>query len=203
MNFTLPKLHFQYNDLEPFFDQKTMEIHHNKHHQTYINNLNEELTKYPKINLTLEQMLTNLTLIPEDIRQKVRNNGGGHFNHTFFWKILKLNHGANPQGKLKEMITTTFGSIESFKNYFSTTAKNIFGSGWAWLILDKQGCLTITQTTNQDVVLKQGTPLLGLDVWEHAYYLSYQNRRIDYIEAFFNVLNWQQIETNLLQASQK
>ncbi|CCP88167.1 superoxide dismutase [Candidatus Phytoplasma solani] len=197
MQFSLPKLNFKYDALEPFFDAKTMEIHHTKHHQTYINNLNDALKQHQQINLTLEQMLTNLSLLPKDIRQIVRNNGGGHFNHTFFWTLLKLNHGILPQGLLEELINRDFGSLEGFKNAFANIAKTIFGSGWAWMIINPKGHLEVTSTPNQDVVLDQGIPLIGLDVWEHAYYLNYQNRRIDYIEAFFNVLDWQQVATNL------
>ncbi|GAK74104.1 MAG: superoxide dismutase [Candidatus Phytoplasma asteris] len=200
MNFTLLSLPYQYDALEPFFDTKTMQLHHLKHHQTYINNLNDALKKHPQLNLSLEQMLTDLSLVPQDIRQTVRNNGGGHFNHSFFWTILKVNNGNTPQGLLKEMIDCEFGSIDSFKDKFANAAKTIFGSGWAWLVLTPQQKLAITFTPNQDVVLNQGTPLLGLDVWEHAYYLSYQNRRVDYIEAFFSVLDWEKVQNNLTQA---
>ncbi|MBY7576781.1 superoxide dismutase, partial [Candidatus Phytoplasma sp. Tabriz.2] len=159
----------------------------------------DALKKHPQLNLSLEQMLTDLSLVPQDIRQTVRNNGGGHFNHSFFWNILKVNNGNTPQGLLKEMIDCEFGSIDSFKDKFANAAKNIFGSGWAWLVLTAQQKLAITFTPNQDVVLNQGTPLLGLDVWEHAYYLSYQNRRVDYIEAFFSVLDWEKVQNNLTQ----
>ncbi|GLH60337.1 superoxide dismutase [Paulownia witches'-broom phytoplasma] len=199
MNFTLLSLPYQYDALEPFFDTQTMQLHHLKHHQTYINNLNDALKKHPQLNLSLEQMLTDLSLVPQDIRQTVRNNGGGHFNHSFFWRILKVNNGNIPQGLLKEMIDCEFGSIDSFKDKFANAAKTIFGSGWAWLVLTPQQKLAITFTPNQDVVLNQGTPLLGLDVWEHAYYLSYQNRRVDYIEAFFSVLDWEKVQNNLTQ----
>ncbi|WP_349401834.1 superoxide dismutase [Candidatus Phytoplasma solani] len=197
MHFTLPHLHFSYDALEPFLDKKTMELHHSKHHQTYVNNLNDALKKYPHINFSLEEILTDLSLIPQDIRQIVRNNGGGHLNHSLFWNILKLNHGTSPQGLLKDLINRDFGSLESFKNSFRDVSKSIFGSGWAWLILNHKNHLEIVSTFNQDVVLNQGKPLLALDVWEHAYYLNYQNRRIDYIEAFFNVIDWKQVETNL------
>jgi Fe-Mn family superoxide dismutase len=200
MNFILPSLPYQYDALEPFFDTKTMQLHHLKHHQQYINNLNDALKKYPQLNLSLEQMLTDLSLVTQDIRTTVRNNGGGHFNHCIFWTILKANNGKTPQGLLKEMIDYEFGSLDIFKDKFANVAKNIFGSGWAWLILTPQKKLAITFTLNQDVVLNQGTPLLGLDVWEHAYYLSYQNRRVDYIEAFFNVLNWEKVQNKLNQA---
>ncbi|AGL91028.1 Superoxide dismutase [Candidatus Phytoplasma australiense] len=197
MQFSLPPLNFKYDALEPFLDKKTMELHYSKHHQTYVNNLNDSLKKHPQITLSLREMLTDLSLVPQDIRQTCRNNGGGHLNHSFFWNILKLNHGQGPQGILKDLINRDFGSLETFKNNFANTAKTIFGSGWAWLILNRKGRLEITSTFNQDVVFNQGEPLLALDVWEHAYYLSYQNRRVDYIEAFFNVIDWNQVETNL------
>lgn len=189
MKYELPKLPYAYDALEPFIDAQTMEIHHSKHHQAYVNNLNAALAKHPNLTTPLETLLADLTLVPEDIRGAVRNNGGGHFNHSFFWPLLKVNGGAKPTGKLLEAINRDLGSFDQFKEAFSTAAKTRFGSGWAWLIV-KDGKLVVTSTPNQDTPLSEGTPLLGLDVWEHAYYLAYQNRRPDYVEAFFNIVDW-------------
>lgn len=189
MKYELPKLPYAYDALEPFFDAKTMEIHHSKHHQAYINNLNAALEKHPNLNLDLVDMLKDLSLVPEDIRGAVRNNGGGHFNHSFFWPLLKVNNGSKPSGSLLDAINRDLGSFDLFKEQFSNAAKTRFGSGWAWLIL-QEGKLVVTSTPNQDTPLAEGTPLLGLDVWEHAYYLAYQNRRPDFVEAFFSVINW-------------
>lgn len=190
MKYELPKLPYEYNSLEPFIDQKTMEIHHTKHHQAYINNLNAALEKHPEFKLSLEEMLTDLTKVPEDIRGAVQNNGGGHFNHSFFWPLLKVNNGQKPEGKLLDAINKAFDSFEEFKEQFGNAAKTRFGSGWAWLIVTKDKALKVVSTPNQDTPLKDGKPLLGLDVWEHAYYLNYQNRRPDYVSAFFNIINW-------------
>ena len=190
MKHTLPELNYKYDSLEPFIDAKTMEIHHTKHHQAYVNNLNAALEKHPELNLGLEAMLENLELVPEDIRGAVRNNGGGHFNHALFWNLLKVNNGKGPEGALLDAITTTFGSFDNFKDLFAKAAATRFGSGWAWLIVNKKGELEVLSTANQDTPLNLGTPILGLDVWEHAYYLNYQNRRPDYVSAFFQVVNW-------------
>lgn len=190
MKYELPKLPYAYDALEPFIDQKTMEIHHTKHHQAYINNLNAALDKHPELDKPLDVLLKDLNLVPEDIRGAVRNNGGGHFNHSFFWPLLKVNHGEGPKGELAKAINATFGSFETFKETFSTAAKTRFGSGWAWLVVTPEKTLKVTSTPNQDTPLQEGLPILGLDVWEHAYYLNYQNRRPDYVSAFFNVINW-------------
>ncbi len=194
MSYTLPTLTYAYDALEPFFDARTMEIHHTKHHQAYINNLNAALEKHPELKLSLEEMLKDLTKVPQDIRGAVQNNGGGHYNHSFFWLLLKVNNGATPQGKLLEAINKTFGSFDAFKEQFSNAAKTRFGSGWAWLIVDNNKELKVLSTANQDTPLAEGKPILGLDVWEHAYYLNYQNRRPDYVSAFFNVINWDVVE---------
>jgi len=194
MSYTLPTLTYAYDALEPFFDARTMEIHHTKHHQAYINNLNAALEKHPELKLSLEEMLKDLTKVPQDIRGAVQNNGGGHYNHSFFWLLLKVNNGATPQGKLLEAINKSFGSFDAFKEQFSNAAKTRFGSGWAWLIVDNNKELKVLSTANQDTPLAEGKPILGLDVWEHAYYLNYQNRRPDYVSAFFNVINWDVVE---------
>ena len=193
MKYTLPALGYDYNALEPFIDAKTMEIHHTKHHQAYVNNLNAALEKHPEFNLELEVFLKDLNLVPEDIRTAVRNNGGGHFNHAFFWDLLKVNNGQLPEGELLEAINRDFGSFDNFKDLFSKAAATRFGSGWAWLILNNEGKLEVTSTPNQDTPLAQGKPLLGLDVWEHAYYLNYQNRRPDYVSAFFQIVDWNKV----------
>jgi len=194
MKYKLPELGFAYDALEPFIDAKTMEIHHTKHHQAYVNNLNAALEKHPDFKVELEDFLADLTLVPEDIRTAVRNNGGGHFNHTFFWQLLKVNNGKGPKGALLDAINDTFGSFDKFKEEFSKAAATRFGSGWAWLIVTKDNKLKVTSTPNQDTPLAEGRPLLGLDVWEHAYYLNYQNRRADYVSAFFQVVNWDKVE---------
>jgi Fe-Mn family superoxide dismutase len=197
MAFTLEKLPYAYDALEPFIDAKTMEIHHGKHHQAYITNLNAALEKHPELKIEtmddLKALLADLDSVPVDIQAAVRNNGGGHFNHAFFWPLLKKNDGKKPSGKLMDAITDSYGSFESFQEAFSNAAKTRFGSGWAWLV-KKGDKLVVTSTPNQDTPLTDGTPLLGLDVWEHAYYLNYQNRRPDYVGAFFNVVNWEAVE---------
>ncbi len=193
MKYELPKLTYAYDALEPFIDAKTMEIHYTKHHNAYVNNLNAALEKHPELNENLADMLANFELIPEDIRGAVRNNGGGHFNHSLFWSILKVNNGQGPKGQLLEAINKAFGSVEKFKDAFATAAKTRFGSGWAWLIVNQKGELEVVSTPNQDTPLALGRPILGLDVWEHAYYLHYQNRRPDYVNAFFNVINWDEV----------
>ncbi|KOR75519.1 Superoxide dismutase [Candidatus Phytoplasma pruni] len=198
--YQLPQLPYDYDVLEPFIDTKTMEIHHQKHHQAYVNNLNIVLEKYPQINADLEVLLKDLSLVPEEARTAVRNNGGGHYNHSFFWQILQVNNGAQPIGKLKEWIERDYQSVENLKDQIALKAKTVFGSGWAWLILNHHQKLEVVSTANQDTVLNLGYPLLGIDVWEHAYYLHYQNRRPDYIEAFYNVVNWQQVAKNLEEA---
>ncbi len=187
-------LPYAYDSLEPHIDEQTMRIHHDKHHQAYVNNLNTALEKHPELqDKSVEELLKNLNAIPEDIRTAVRNNGGGHANHSLFWLIMGP-HGGEPSGKLANAINATFGSFESFKEQFSNAAATRFGSGWAWLSVDASGKLVVTSTPNQDSPLSEGlTPILGLDVWEHAYYLKYQNRRGDYIGAWWNVVNWDEV----------
>lgn len=194
MSYTLPKLDYAYDALEPFIDARTMEIHYTKHHQAYITNLNAALEKHPEFNLSLEEMLADLSKVPQDIRGAVQNNGGGHYNHSFFWPLLKVNNGETPKGALLEAINKAFSSFDGFKEQFGNAAKTRFGSGWAWLIVTKDKNLKVLSTANQDTPLAEGTPILGLDVWEHAYYLNYQNRRPDYVSAFFNVVNWAVVE---------
>ena len=194
MKYELPKLPYAYDALEPFIDAKTMEIHYAKHHNAYVTNLNAALEKHPDLNTPLVDLLKDLSKVPADIRGAVQNNGGGHFNHSFFWPLLKVNNGAKPTGKLLDAINRDFGSYDDFVTTFSNAAKTRFGSGWAWLIV-KNGKLVVTSTANQDTPLAEGTPILGLDVWEHAYYLNYQNRRPDYVSAFFAVVNWDAVST--------
>ncbi len=194
MTYELPKLSYAYDALEPFIDARTMEIHYSKHHQAYVNNLNAALDKHPELTTPLEELLADLSLVPADIRTAVQNNGGGHFNHTFFWSLLKVNNGALPKGELADAINKSFGSFDAFKEAFGNAAKTRFGSGWAWLIVTPGNELKVLSTPNQDTPLSEGKPILGLDVWEHAYYLNYQNRRPDYVSAFFNVINWDKVE---------
>lgn len=190
MTFELPKLDYAYHALEPHIDATTMEIHHSKHHQAYVTNLNAALAQAPEFfEKTIEELVANLDALPENIRTAVRNNGGGHANHAFFWTSLSAN-GGELHGELKDTIVETFGSVESFKEAFETAAKTRFGSGWAWLVVSN-GQLEVVSTPNQDTPLMEGkTPILGLDVWEHAYYLNYQNRRPDYVSAYWNVVDW-------------
>ncbi|MDP2722417.1 MAG: superoxide dismutase [Bacteroidales bacterium] len=204
MSFTLPTLDYAYADLEPHIDARTMDIHYNKHHQGYINNLNNAIAGTPLENKTIEEILANVSTASV----AVRNNGGGHYNHSLFWKIMSPTGGGQPSGALLSAINSAFGSFDQFKEEFSKAAATRFGSGWAWLIKTNNG-LAITSTPNQDNPLMdlptgqaglaevKGTPILGLDVWEHAYYLNYQNRRPDYINAFFNVINWKEVESGL------
>ena len=194
MKYELPALPYAVNALEPYFDELTMTIHHDKHHAAYVTNLNAALEKHPTLNQPLEVLLKDLNLVPEDIRTAVRNNGGGHYNHTLFWNLLKVNNGALPTGKLAAAIEKTFGSFDAFKEQFSTAAKTRFGSGWAWLVVTPNKELKVLSTANQDTPLDVGTPVLALDVWEHAYYLKYQNRRPDYVSAFWSVVNWSKVE---------
>lgn len=199
MKHTLPELGYAYDALEPFFDARTMEIHHTKHHQTYIDKLNAALNGQDSLqNLSVAQLVRNLNEVPENIRTAVRNHGGGHVNHSFFWPILKK--GAKLAGPAVDAITRKFGAFDAFKEQFSNAAALLFGSGWTWLVVDGQK-LEIVTTPNQDTPLSQGkTPILGLDVWEHAYYLKYQNRRPEYIAAFFNVVNWDKVNEHFAAA---
>ncbi|PJF36097.1 MAG: superoxide dismutase [Candidatus Thermofonsia Clade 1 bacterium] len=191
--FELPPLPYPSNALEPHIDAQTMEIHHGKHHAAYVNNLNAALEKYPQFfEMTPEQIIKDLASVPEEVRQAVRNNGGGHVNHTMFWQIMSANGGGAPTGDLAAAIDAAFGSFENFKAEFKKAALGRFGSGWAWLIVDN-GALKIVSTPNQDnPIMDQPhvVPILGLDVWEHAYYLKYQNRRPDYVDAWWNVVDW-------------
>lgn len=191
MAYTLPELPYAYDALEPYIDVETMHLHHDKHHNTYVTNLNAALEKYPELaEKSVEGLIAYMDEIPADIRTAVQNNGGGHANHTFFWEIMAPNAGGAPTGALKDAIDETFGSFEDFKSEFKTAATGRFGSGWAWLVVDN-GKLSIMSTANQDSPLMEGkTPIIGLDVWEHAYYLKYKNVRPDYIAAFWEVVNW-------------
>lgn len=195
MTYKLPDLPYAYDALEPYIDVETMHLHHDKHHNTYVTNLNAAVEKYPELfEKTVEELVTDLNSVPEDIRMAVRNNGGGHANHTLFWEIMGPNAGGEPTGELKKAIDETFGSFDAFKEEFAKAATTRFGSGWAWLVVDKNGKLSIVSTGNQDSPLSDGlTPILGLDVWEHAYYLKYKNVRPDYIKAFWNVVNWDEV----------
>ncbi|MDR1567977.1 MAG: superoxide dismutase [Streptococcaceae bacterium] len=194
MSYILPDLPYAYDALEPFFDKETMHLHHDKHHQTYVTNLNAAISKYPELALkSVEALVSDLASVPSDIRLAVQNNGGGHANHSLFWEILAPNAGGKPTGEIGDAITQSFGSFESFKEAFKTAAIGRFGSGWAWLVVS-DGALKITSTANQDSPLTDGaTPVLGLDVWEHAYYLKYKNVRPDYISAFFELINWDKV----------
>lgn len=197
MAFTLPELPYAHNALEPHIDAKTMEIHHGKHHNAYVTNLNAALAGTDGEGKTLEELVANISKYPA----AVRNNGGGHWNHSFFWQILGPKGGGAPTGKVADAINEAFGSYDKFKEEFTKAATTRFGSGWAWLIV-KDGKLAVTSTPNQDNPLMdiaevKGTPILGLDVWEHAYYLNYQNRRPDYIAAFYNVINWDEVNKRL------
>ena len=199
MAYTLSKLEYAYDALEPYIDARTMEIHHTKHHQTYIDKLNAAMKGLDALEkLSVEKLIRDLNAIPENIRTAVRNHGGGHANHSFFWPILKK--GVAPGGPAMDAIAKKFGSFEKFKEDFSNAATLLFGSGWAWLAVNK-GELEIVTTPNQDSPISQGkSPILGIDVWEHAYYLKYQNRRPEYIAAFFNVVNWDKVNENFKAA---
>jgi Fe-Mn family superoxide dismutase len=196
--YSLPALPYAFDALEPHIDAKTMEIHHGKHHQAYVTNLNAALEKAPEFQkMGLSELLAALDKVPEAVRTAVRNNGGGHWNHTAFWKLMGKGTGGAPKGDVADLITKSFGSFDKFKEQFAAAAMGRFGSGWAWLLFEK-GKLSITSTPNQDnPAMEKKTPILGLDVWEHAYYLKYQNRRADYVAAWWNVVNWEQVNANL------
>lgn len=203
MAYELPKLDYDYGALEPHIDAKTMEIHHTKHHQTYITKVSDALKDQPQLaQKPIDELISDLSQVPENIRTAVRNNGGGHANHTFFWKVIGPGAGGSPKGSLADAINEKFGSFDKFKEEFAAAGANRFGSGWAWLCLRDDKSLCVCSTANQDSPLMKGivecpgTPILGLDVWEHAYYLKYQNKRPDYIAAFWNVVNWDQAERN-------
>jgi Fe-Mn family superoxide dismutase len=200
MAFTLPPLPYAEDALEPYIDKMTMQIHHDKHHGTYVTNLNKALESAPDLqNKSIEDLLSNnLASIPESIKTAVRNNGGGHANHSLFWKLMKPNGGGQPNGNIQDVINSNFGSLDTFKEKFNAAATGRFGSGWAWLVKDGSGKFEIVSTANQDSPLMEGKkPLLGLDVWEHAYYLKYQNRRPEYIAAWWNVVNWDEVNNQL------
>ena len=210
MAYELPSLTYDYNALEPHIDAKTMEIHHSKHHATYVSKLNAAIEGTDLGSKSIEDLIADLSAVPENIRGAVRNNGGGHANHSFFWKLIGPNGGGEPVGQLAKAIDETFGSFAGFKEKFAAAAVNRFGSGWAWLCVKSDGKLCgVCSTANQDSPLMkgiadtEGTPVIGLDVWEHAYYLNYQNRRPDYIEAFWKVIDWNAAEANYLAAGGK
>lgn len=201
MKFELPELPYAYDALEPYIDARTMELHYTKHHQTYVTKLNEALEKHPELQeQSLEALLNSIESVPEDVRTAVRNHGGGHSNHSLFWNIMRppVGGGGEPQGELAQVFQKSFGGFAKLKEDFSKTAVGVFGSGWAWVVLGQNGKLSITTTPNQDSpIMKHQKPILGLDVWEHAYYLKYQNRRPEYIDAWWNVVNWEAVERNL------
>jgi superoxide dismutase, Fe-Mn family len=200
MAFTLPPLPYDFTALEPHIDAKTMEIHHGKHHQTYVNNLNAAIEKAPELaKKSLDDLMRGVNALPEAVRTPIRNNGGGHWNHSMFWQIMAPKAGGEPGGKLGQAITSTFGDFAKFREQFSAAGVGRFGSGWAWLI-NTGGKLSIISTPNQDNPLMDGQKtIMGLDVWEHAYYLKYQNRRPDYIQAWWNVVNWKEVEKRFSQ----
>jgi len=192
MAFALPPLPYDFNALEPHIDAQTMEIHHDRHHQAYINNVNAAIEKHPELaNQSIEELLGDLNAIPEDIRTVVRNNGGGHYNHSMFWEIMGPGGGGEPTGAVAAAINSAFGDYATFKETLTKAAVGQFGSGWGWLVKDGSGKLSVFGRPNQDTPLSEGlTPVLGVDVWEHAYYLKYQNKRPDYVGAWFNTINW-------------
>ena len=197
MAYKLPDLPYAYDALKPHIDARTMEIHHTKHHQGYTNKVNAALEGHEFADLPIEKVLSRINEVPEDIRQNVVNNGGGFANHKLFWTILSPNGGGKPGGALASAIDEEFGSFDNFKEKFSTTSAGQFGSGWGWLVVDNSNGLKVISTANQDSPLMNGLiPIMGLDVWEHAYYLHYQNRRPDYIQSFWNIVNWEQVEQN-------
>src|SRR5512143_42958 len=201
MVFEIGKLPYSYDALEPYIDAKTMEIHFTKHHQAYVTNLNAAIDKHPELKKKgVEELLKDLNAVPEDIRTAVRNHGGGHANHSMFWRILKKD-GGEANGLAADSIHAAFGGYAAFKEKFGAAAKGHFGSGWAWLVVNDKGGLEIMSLPNQDSPLSAGKkPVLGLDVWEHAYYLKYQNRRAEYVDAFFNLVNWDEVNSNLKAA---
>ncbi len=208
MAYTLPPLAYAYNAVEPYIDAQTMEIHHSKHHNAYVTNLNAALAKEPTVKTPecVCELISDLSKVPESIRVAVRNNGGGHFNHSFFWKLIAPGQAHEPVGALAGAVQKTFGGLDGLKEKFNAAATSRFGSGWAWLIVKPDGTLAVTSTPNQDspvmagVAEVAGKPVLGLDVWEHAYYLKYQNRRPDYVASFWNALNWARAEENYQKA---
>jgi Fe-Mn family superoxide dismutase len=201
MAFELPPLPYDYEALEPYIDAQTMHLHHDKHHATYVTNLNNALKGHEFENLSVEEVITRLNEVPESVRTAVRNNGGGHLNHSMYWQIMAPNAGGVPTGELAAAIGSAFGSFDAFKTAFNDAGTKRFGSGWAWLVIDKSGKLQVTSTANQDSPLIDGLyPVLGNDVWEHAYYLKYQNRRPEYLGAWWNVVNWPEVARRYNQA---
>jgi superoxide dismutase, Fe-Mn family len=202
MAYQTPDLPYPANALEPHIDARTMEIHHDKHHVGYVTKLNAALEGHTDLaSKSIDDLMRNLTAVPEEIRTAVRNNGGGHANHSLFWTVIGPKGGGEPTGNVGEAIKSTFGSVANFKEEFANAAANRFGSGWAWLSVKSDGSLHVESTPNQDTPLSEGrTPILGLDVWEHAYYLNYQNRRPDYINAFWNVVNWEEVNRRFAAA---
>ena len=204
MPYTLPAIAYAYDALEPHIDARTMEIHHSRHHQTYVNNLNAALAGTPHAELPVEQLIAQLDQLPDGVRAAVRNNGGGHANHSLFWQVMSPQGGGAPSGELAQAIERDLGGLAAFQQAFTQAALTRFGSGWAWLTVNAQGQLVVESTANQDSPLMPGiasgnTPILGLDVWEHAYYLLYQNRRPDYIAAFYEVVNWAEVARRFAQ----
>lgn len=201
--FSLPKLPYAYNALEPHIDARTMEIHYTKHHQTYVDKLNAAVEKYPDLQkMSVEELLMNMDQVPAEIKMAVQNHGGGHANHSLWWTILCDKSKGKPDGELQAAIEKTYSNFDKFSEEFTNAATNRFGSGWAWLVVDSGKKLVVTSTANQDSPLMQNqTPILGLDVWEHAYYLNYQNRRPDYIKAFWNVVHWDEVERRFAEAT--
>ena len=200
--FQLPPLPYDYNALEPHIDAATMQFHHDRHHAAYVKNLNDAVNKYPDLkSKSVEQLISDLNSIPEDIRTTIRNNGGGHINHTMFWEIMSPNGGGEPTGAIATAIKANFGSFDEFKKQFNDAGSKRFGSGWAWLVRTQDGKLAVTSTPNQDSPLMEGSfPIMGNDVWEHAYYLKYQNKRADYLTAWWNVVNWNEVNKRFEQA---
>lgn len=200
MDFTLPELPYPYNALEPYIDEKTMIIHHTKHHQGYVDNLNKTLEGVDFKFKSVEEVLKNIHKVPEGLRQTVINNGGGHFNHSFFWKIMSPKK-TSPSGKLLKMLNEKFGSVDKFKEEFTNRAMSLFGCGWTFLIMDKKEGIRLKRHSFQNTpIIKGNLPILGIDLWEHAYYLKYQNRKLDYIKAWWNVVNWEKVEKNYIDS---
>jgi len=203
MAFELPPLPYDYNALEPYIDTQTMQLHHDKHHATYVTNLNNALKDSPFASLQPDEVLLRINEVPDAVRTAVRNNGGGHANHSMYWQIMKPNGGGEPTGDIARAITSSFGSFDAFKTAFNDAAAKQFGSGWAWVTLGQDGKLQITSSANQDSPLLNGVyPIMGNDVWEHAYYLKYQNRRPEYLNNWWNVVNWDEINKRYAQAKQ-
>lgn len=201
MGYSLPDLPYGYDALEPHIDARTMEIHHTKHHQAYINNVNAALEGTEYADKCIVEVMRNLSSLPADIQGAVRNNGGGHANHSLFWTVMSPDGGGEPSGELADAINAACGSFDAFKEAFAKAAATRFGSGWAWLSVNADGTVVVESTANQDTPLSEGrTPILGLDVWEHAYYLHYQNRRPDYVSAFWNVVNWDEVARRFAEA---